>query len=167
MTNESGSIIQVAHDTLVLREGETVPEMYQIIRGHAEIYTGYQTKEEVLLGIIGPQAVFGEFGLLLGRPSVYTVIAYSDLVLLRIGEGSLGSFIRDNQRKAIEIMRNMANTMMIMQQQISLFANELEAGRSPDPKTIKKARRNLRGYAIYSDYQADYEEFRNTFMPGR
>ena len=169
MNGQNGSIMQFPRDTVILREGETTPEMYQIIKGHAELYTGYGTKEEVLLGIIGQQACFGEFGLLLGKPSVYTVIAYSDLVVLRIGEGSLGTFIRDNQRKVAEIMRNMANTMLVMQQHISLLSTELEKAQKEhgtDPETTKiihRARRNLRGYAIYNAPLENFEDYMSVF----
>ena len=160
---ENNRIVQYPADTAVLREGENCTDMYQIIRGHAEIYTGYQTKEEVLLGIIGPQACFGEFGLLLHKPAIYTVVAYSDLVLLRITEESMGNFIKDNQWKIMAIMRNMANTMLVMQQQISLLANEVEQDRKPDPITIHKARRSLRGYAIYNTPPFDPSDMESLF----
>ena len=147
---QSGSIMKFPCDSIVLREGENDMNMYQILGGHAEIYTGYGTKEEVLLGVIGPQACFGEFGLLLKKPSIYTVIAYSDLVVLRISEDSFGAFVRDNQRKVTEIMRNMAKTIQVMHRQINLFVGELESGHKPDPDVLYHARRNLRSYAVYT-----------------
>ncbi len=74
-----GKIIKFPRDSIIIREGETNPDMYKIVQGNAELYTGYGTDKELLLGIIGPQSCFGEFGMLIGAPSIYTVAAYSDV----------------------------------------------------------------------------------------
>ena len=146
---ENGKIMRFPQDSVILREGELSTDMYKIIRGHAELYTGYGTDHEVLLGIIGQQCCFGEFGLLLHQPAIYTVVAYDDVYALRVAEGEMGSFVQENHRNIVEIMRNMCRMMLIMQEQIEMLAEDLRNGREPDPAVMKQVRHNLRGYAIY------------------
>ena len=153
-------VVAIPEGTVVLTEGEVNSDMFKIIDGNAEVYVGYGTKQETLIGIIGKQACFGEFGLLLKKPSIYTVIAYSDMHLLRISEEDMGVFIRENQKNVLDIMRNMANTMMTMRLQIELLVKEIEAGRKPDQNTIRKVKKAIHAYGMYSSIQDAERAFR-------
>ena len=146
----SARLVKFPQDAVILKEGEMNLDMYKIIQGHAELYTGYGTDHEVLLGIIGPQSCFGEFGLLLHKPAIYTVVAFSDIFAMRVTEGEMGDFVQQNHKNIIDIMRNMARTMMVMQTQIDLLSDEVINGTKPDEATIEEAKRNLRGYAVYN-----------------
>lgn len=146
-----GKIIKYPQDALILREGDLSTDMYKILKGHVEVYVGYQTPVESLLGILGEQACFGELGLLLNKPSIYTVVAYSDVLLMRIGEEDFADFVRDNHRNIIDIMRNMAGTMMTMRLQIDLLLKEIESGKQTKEikAKIRDSKRIMRQYAIY------------------
>ena len=136
-------------DTVILREGEVNLDMYKIIEGNVELYSGYQTDQEVLLGILGKDACFGEFGLLLRKPAIYTAVTYSEVKLLRVTEGELGDFVSENQEDIIDIMRNMSRMMMAMQQQIDLLSEDIaELGGKVDENG---ARHNLRAYTMNND----------------
>ena len=126
LKKQEGRMVTFPQDSIILKEGEVDLNMYKILKGHVELYTGYGTSQEVFLGIIGPQSCFGEFGLLLHQQAIYTVIAYSDVLALKISEGNIGDFVQENHKNIIDIMRNMAKTMSIMQLQINLLAMELE-----------------------------------------
>jgi CRP-like cAMP-binding protein len=147
--NKKSKIISFPQDSIVLKEGDVNPDMYKIIKGHAEVYVGYGTDNESLIGIIGPRACFGEYGLLLKKPAIYTVVAYSDLYLLRITEGEMADFIQENHNSIMTIMRNMAGMMSTMRVQIDLLLKDLEKGKKPDTVTIQQLRRSMRGYSIY------------------
>lgn len=148
-----GKLAVFPQEKVILAEGEMNVDMYKIIKGHAEMYVGYGTPMESLIGIIGPQACFGEFGLLLHRPAIYTVIAYSEVIALRITEGDMGDFVQQNHKNIIEIMRNMANSMMTMRCQIDLLLKEVQSGRERTDEEVKEAlreaRRTMRQYALY------------------
>lgn len=146
-----GKIIKYPQDALILREGDLNTDMYKILKGHVEVYVGYGTPVESLLGILGEQACFGELGLLLNKPAIYTVVAYSDVLLMRIGEEDFADFVRDNHRNIIDIMRNMAGSMMTMRLQIDLLLKEIENGnKSKELKAkIRDSKRIMRQYAIY------------------
>lgn len=146
-------MITFPEGTVIIRERQLNPEMYKIIRGHAEVYVKYGTKQETLISIIGPQACFGEFGMLLGKPEIYTVVAYSDVFVLRIVEGEMGDFVQENHKNIVDIMRNMANTIMTMKFQIELLLEELENGKKPDENTLLKAKKAIQGYGMYRSIQ--------------
>lgn len=149
-------IIKFSRDSIIIREGEANPDMYKIVQGNVELYTGYGTDKELLLGIIGPQSCFGEFGMLLQVPSIYTAIAYSDVYAMKVTAGDMGDFVRENHKNIIDIMKNMAHTMMIMQKQINLMSGELIKGGNVNPEFIKQTQRNLRGYAVYNPDKPKY-----------
>ncbi|MCR4807167.1 MAG: Crp/Fnr family transcriptional regulator [Lachnospiraceae bacterium] len=149
-------IIKFARDSVIIKEGEANPDMYKIVQGNAELYTGYGTDEERLLGIIGPHACFGEFGMLIQVPSIYTVVAYSDVYAMKVTAGEIGDFVQQNHKNIIDIMKNMARTMMIMQKQINLMSGELTKIGNVDPGFIKETQRNLRGYAVYNPDNPKY-----------
>ena len=146
-------IYEIPAGTTILNEGEINLDMYKIMSGHVEMYTGYGTDNEVLIGILGPGACFGEFGLLTGKPAIYTIITYDKARILRITEELMSEFMLSNQDSVLQIMRNMANNMLRMQHQIGQLCEELSAkGEDVQDKDVVKD--NVRNYAIYQQNEA-------------
>ncbi len=146
-------MIRFPQDTVILKEGETRPELYKILKGHAELYVGgYGTPTETILGIIGEQAIFGEFGLLLKKPSIYTVVAFSDILALRVTEEDFGDFVLENCKNAIDIMRNMARFVYSMKFQLDQVLEALEqksdGSRDEIRDNIRNAKQIMRQYAM-------------------
>ena len=156
----SGSkIVKFPEDTVILREGDVSMDMYKIIKGNAELYVDYCTPSETILGILGPQSCFGEFGLLLHKPAIYTIITFSRVKLLRVTEGTMGDFVKENQDSIVQMMRNMAGMMLNMSHNIQQLSQELEdvsSRISPDVNIVQKKRDqdaamikdSLREYAV-------------------
>lgn len=142
-------MVRFEQDAVILREGEQSREMYRIVKGNAEVYVGYGTDKETIIGIIGPQSCFGELGLLCGEPSIYTVVAYSDLYAMRITEEALEDFVETNRHTIVEIMRNMAETMVSMRFQIDLLLKEIEGGKKVDQDTLLRTKKALRSYGMF------------------
>ena len=120
-----GYLLTFPAECMILKEGEASSDMFKILKGNAELYTGYGTEKESLIGILGPGACFGEFGLLLQKPAIYTVIAFSEVYALRVTADRVEDFIRENHSSVLQIMKNMAQTMSIMQRQILDFSEEI------------------------------------------
>ncbi len=156
-----GKMMMFPENSMIIREGEINRDMFKIIQGHAEVYVGYGTKQETLIGIIGKHTCFGEFGLLLRKPSIYTIVAYSDIYVLRITEEDLGDFIRENHKNIIDIMRNMADTMMTMRFQINQLLKEIEAGKKPDENSVLNARKAMRAYGMYRSIQEAAQDLKS------
>ena len=145
-TGKEEHFFHIPEGMVIIREGEVNLDMYKIIKGNVEIYSDYGTENEVLLGILGKDTCFGEFGLLLRKPAIYTIIAYSDLIVERVTEGTIGDFIQENHDSVLQIMKNMANTMMIMQHQISQLSSELDEKNKVNKQVITKSAELIRRY---------------------
>jgi len=133
-------------DEIILREGENNTDLYKILSGHAELYLGYGTENEVLLGILKSGACFGEFGLLLHKPAPYTVVAYSDLIVYHVTEDKIDEFIRENHTSILQIMRSMANTMTVMQSHINQLNEELDEKSRLNREIVAKNKEMLKRY---------------------
>ena len=119
--------LQVPADTVIIREGEMNAEMYKIISGRAICNINYGTDDEYLLGSLNDGKTFGEYSLLTDNPGIYTVTAYSDMLLLRISRSDFESFIQMNAANSVNIMRNMAVMMNTMKVNINMLNEELKA----------------------------------------
>lgn len=119
--------LQVPADTVIIREGEMNAEMYKIISGRAICNINYGNDDEYLLGSLNEGKTFGEYSLLTDNPGIYTVTAYSDMLLLRISRSDFESFIQMNAANSVNIMRNMAVMMNTMKANINMLNEELKA----------------------------------------
>lgn len=142
-TNQS-QMVRFAEDEVILKEGSTEKVLYKIIHGKALVYLNYGQENEYLVGLLSEQRCFGEFTVLCGKPNIYTVVAYSDVLLLRIEEKDFDDFIRNNSSNAIDIMRNLANTVSTLSLNINLVLEELEQEKKIDPEEYKDITRKVR-----------------------
>ena len=100
-TPDKAKMLRCNEDDIILREGETNSEMYKIVSGRAVCYLGYETDEEYLVGTLKEGQCFGEFSLLTGKPGIYTVVAYTDMLLMRITQDEFTRFVSMNADNAI------------------------------------------------------------------
>ncbi|MCR5685558.1 MAG: cyclic nucleotide-binding domain-containing protein [Lachnospiraceae bacterium] len=152
-----GKIFRVSQGTVILKEEETKKEMYKLLDGHAEVYLGYGTEKETLLGIIGPQACFGEMGALLGSPSLHTVVAYSDCLVMCITQSEMVDFIRHDGKAVLKIMQSMAQTMTLLNLNIGMLMDDLKNGKKPDENRVHEMEKTASEFAVY----------RNSAMSGK
>ena len=112
-------------DKVILKEGSRSDYVYKIVSGRAVCYINYGTDDEYLLGSIKEGSTFGEYSLLTGKPSIYTVVAFTDMLLMRIERGEFSKFIGLNAGNAVTIMKNMADMMNVMKVNIDMMNEEL------------------------------------------
>lgn len=123
---ESGKakMLRVTEDEVIMREGETNAYMYKIISGKAVCYLGYGTDDEYVIGTLKDGQCFGEYSLLTDKPGVYTVAAYTDMLLMRIGRDDFSRFVEMNADNAVGIMRNMAKMINVLKVNIDMLREE-------------------------------------------
>ena len=126
---------EVPEGTVILREGEVSMDIYRVVKGSVELYSGYGTSDETILGILSDGSYFGEVGMLTEKPSIYTVVAYSNLELQRVPADDIAGYFQENIDDAILIMKNMARTMYNLKANIGLLSSDL-TGVKADKKTI-------------------------------
>ena len=121
---DKARMISVKEDDVILNEGEANTEMYKIVSGKALAFIGYGTEHEIALGVIKEEGCFGEQGPLIGAKSPYTVIAYTDMLLLRVSAEEFEDFAERNIRNAIGIMKNMARMVSIFKLGLDLMLTD-------------------------------------------
>ena len=109
---------------IILREGDTDTNLYKVLSGNVEVYSGFGTDRENILGILSEGDYFGEMGLLTGAPAIYTVIAYNNPLVLSVEKDNLLSYVKQNYSDLIAIMENMARSMLNMKKNIDLLTND-------------------------------------------
>lgn len=119
------NFVKVPANRVILREGEKNDEMYKIISGRAICSINHETDEEYLLGSLNEGKTFGEYSLLTDSTGIYTVTAYSDMLLLRISRSEFEDFIQMNAGNSVNIMRNMAAMMKVLKVNIDMLNGEL------------------------------------------
>ncbi len=123
---DAKKFVKFSADDVILREGEANSGMYKIISGRALCYLGYGTDDEYPVGTLKENRTFGEYSMLTGKPGIYTVVAFTDVLALRIGRGEFTKFIEMNASNAVEIMKNMAGMINVLKVNIDMLRKESE-----------------------------------------
>ena len=142
-------MVKYSEGDVILKEEEINEHLFKIISGHAEVYVGYGTDHETLIKILGEQSCFGELGMLLHKPSIYTIKAYSDMLVMKIPEESFEEFIKTNHQIVLNMLRNTTETMLTFKLHIDLLLKEIESGQKPSETTIKNVKNLVKAYGIY------------------
>ncbi|MDE6984955.1 MAG: cyclic nucleotide-binding domain-containing protein [Lachnospiraceae bacterium] len=135
-------------DTVIMREGEVCDAMYKILSGSVAVYVRYAQEDEHLIGIYSKGRCFGEMSMLSEQPGVYTVVAYDDVLLVRITKDFREEFIRNNPRNAVDIMKNMGQTLTVMQKNIDLLLDDLNEKQDLNKKRTQELRDKIRQYRM-------------------
>ncbi|MGN1106894.1 MAG: Crp/Fnr family transcriptional regulator, partial [Huintestinicola sp.] len=114
-----------SEDEIIIHEGKIYDEMYKIVSGRAALYLQYGTENEYLIGVLSEGKCFGEVSVLTGKSSPYSVVAVSDIMVMRIGADRFESFISQNPRNTAEIMKNMANSIVMLKANVGMMSEEL------------------------------------------
>ena len=89
------------------------------------LYAHTDNLTEYLIGVISAGKCFGEVSLLAGRPEQYTVVAVDRVMVMAIREEQFEGFIKDNLHNTIDIMKNMADRIVMLNKNLGLIADEL------------------------------------------
>ncbi len=132
---------------IIMREGQTYDEMYKVVSGSVEVYIRYGEKDEHLIGIYSKSKCFGEMSVLSEQASIYTVVAFDEVLLMRITKDYLEEFIRNNPRNAIDIMKNMVHTTAVMQKNIGLLLDDLYDKNDTNKRRTEEIRQKIMQYS--------------------
>ena len=116
----------VPADSTVISEGSMNDDIYKIISGRAVCYVNYGKPDEYILGSLKEGRTFGEYSVLTGEAGIYTVVAFSDMLLLRISRSEFENFITLNAGNSTEIMKNMAGMLKVMRYGLKMLGEEMQ-----------------------------------------
>ena len=140
---------QFEEDAVIISEGEINPKMYKIVSGKAAVYLNYGKDDEYLVGIMGQHKCFGESGPICNMPSFYTVVAYTDVLLLPYSKDDVDRFVKENHKDVFDIMKNMTNTMNVMKRNIQMLMEEIRHLEKPGEKGVRPIELKLKNYTLY------------------
>lgn len=142
------TMVRFQEDETILRQGCMDRTLYKILSGKAAVYLRHGQSDEYLVGILSEQRCFGEMSLLCGKPNLYTVVSVTEVLVMRITEETFDAFIKSNSQNAIDIMRNLANTVTTLSFNLDQLAAELgsDAPKS-DLREAKDITKQIRQYA--------------------
>ena len=92
--------------------------------GKVALYINYGKENEYFVGIAGEQKCVGEVSLFSGKPSPHTAVALTDVMIMQITPDQLEGFIVKNTHNAMDIMNNMAKSIMMLSSNINLMTEE-------------------------------------------
>ena len=124
ISNARAKIKKIPADEVIIREGETNSAIYKIITGSAVCWFKYGTEDEYVLSSMSDGECFGEYSALTGNPNFYTVVAFSDMLVMKITKDDLVGFVEMNAKNAIDIMENTARMLNVMAMNIDMLRNE-------------------------------------------
>lgn len=132
---------------IIMHEGGTYDEMYKVVSGSVEVYIRYGERDEHLIGIYSKSKCFGEMSVLSDQAAIYTVVAFDDVLLMRITKDYLEEFIRNNPKNAIDIMKNMVHTTVVMQKNIGLLLDDLYDKDGANKRRTEEIRQKIMQYS--------------------
>ena len=132
---------------IIMREGGTYDEMYKVVSGSVEVYIRYGERDEHLIGIYSKSKCFGEMSVLSDQAAIYTVVAFDDVLLMRITKDYLEEFIWNNPKNAIDIMKNMVHTTVVMQKNIGLLLDDLYDKDGANKRRTEEIRQKIMQYS--------------------
>ena len=135
-------------DEVILREGESSDVMYKVLSGSVVVYMRYGEEDEHVVGVYSKSQCFGEWNMLTGQPSVYTFVAFEKTMLMQINRNSLEDFIRNYPQNALDIMQNMAQSMVMMRTNVDLLLDELYGKAAKSEQQAKEIRQKIRYFSV-------------------
>ena len=153
-------LMKIPEGTVIVKEGEANMDMYKIVSGCVEAYTGYGTERESILGILGKGQYFGEIGLLSQKPSIYTIVAYSDVAVMRITMTEIDEYIKTNHHDILEIMQKMAETMYSMKYSMDMVMDDMQLAKDERMAGQYKAffAKQFAKYNVQRDFPSSFDK---------
>lgn len=112
-------------DSIIIKEGATSKKIFVVLEGAVALYMNYGQEDEYLFGVVGKNKTFGEMGALSEASSIYTAVAFSDVKLAWFDERSLGIFFKEYPDYAINMVKNLSKSYMVLKNNLSMALEEV------------------------------------------
>lgn len=110
---ESGKLVKISKDKIIFGKGDLGNEMYIVLNGVVNIFTGEYSKEIPPLAVLKSGDFFGEMALLEDLPRSTTAIAQEDCIFLVIEKANFEKAIKKDPGFAINIMKSLSNRLRL------------------------------------------------------
>ena len=104
-------ILKFKKGEIIIREGERSDCAYILESGMAEVSKSLPNGEQQFVGIMFPDDLFGELGLIDGLPRSATVKALGYCRLQKLTQDTFGSLARNNPQALMPILKILVNRL--------------------------------------------------------
>ena len=104
-------ILKFKKGEIIIREGERSDCAYILESGMAEVSKSLPNGEQQFVGILFPDDIFGELGLIDGLPRSATVKALAYCRLRKLTQDTFGSLARNNPQALMPILKILVNRL--------------------------------------------------------
>ncbi len=102
---EHGEVLKFKKGETIIREGEKSDCAYILKSGMAEVRKSLPNGEQQFVGILVPDDIFGELGLIDGLPRSATVKVLEHSKLRKLTQETFGSLARNNPQALMPILK--------------------------------------------------------------
>ena len=89
---------------IIVSQGSEGESLYVVVSGQIRVYLSDEAGKEIILGLEGPGAIFGEISVLDGRPRSASVAAMKRTELLKIDGQEFLQLLQTNARLALTVI---------------------------------------------------------------
>ena len=100
--------VTAAPGEIIISQDSEGESLYVVVSGQIRVYLSDETGKEIILGLEGPGAIFGEIAALDGRPRSASVAAMERTELLTIDGTQLRELLRANARLSMSVIAALA-----------------------------------------------------------
>jgi len=98
---------------VIIRQGDPADLVYTIINGEADVFV-----DDVKVGEIGEEEVFGAMAVFTKEPRSATVIARTPCTIMAVPQEDFASLIEAQPQAALNLIENLARRISVMNQQL-------------------------------------------------
>lgn len=94
---------------IIYRQGEKASEVFFVKYGTVYLYIDYKTADSKLIGIAPEGKVFGELGVIEGKPRTMTSVAAEETVVTIVDKESFPSYVEEHPNKLLVVMESLSS----------------------------------------------------------
>ena len=80
---------------IIYKQGEEADEVFFVKYGRVHLYLDYKTQDSKLIALVPEGRVFGELGVIEGKPRTMTSVAGEETIVTVVDKESFPSFIKE------------------------------------------------------------------------
>ena len=103
---------------IIYKQGEEADEVFFVKYGRVHLYLDYKTQDSKLIALVPEGRVFGELGVIEGKPRTMTSVAGEETIVTVVDKESFPSFIKEHPNKLLVVMESLSSRIRNQSQKL-------------------------------------------------
>lgn len=103
---------------IIYKQGEEADEVFFVKYGRVHLYLDYKTQDSKLIALVPEGRVFGELGVIEGKPRTMTSVAGEETIVTVLDKESFPSFIKEHPNKLLVVMESLSSRIRNQSQKL-------------------------------------------------